>query len=63
MIESLDLLASKPERTVAGLISGTSMDGVDVVICKLSGSGADTKWEILYFNSYPYGDDLRKKVT
>ena len=63
MIESLDLLASKPERTVAGLISGTSMDGVDVVICMLSGSGADTKWEILYFNSYPYGDDLRKKVT
>ena len=63
MIESLNLLTAKRERMVAGLISGTSMDGVDVVICKLSGSGIETEWELLYFNSYPYSDDLRKKVT
>lgn len=62
MIESLNLLAAKPERMVAGLISGTSMDGVDVVICKLSGSGIETDWELLYFNSYPYSDELRKKI-
>ena len=61
MIESLDLLSAKEERIVAGLISGTSMDGVDVVICKLSGSGVETVWDLLYFNSYPYSDVLRKK--
>ena len=63
MIEMLGLLIAKPERIVAGLISGTSMDGVDVVICKLSGSGVDTEWEILYFNSYPYSDSVREKVV
>ena len=62
MIEMLGLLTAKPERIVAGLISGTSMDGVDVVICKLSGSGVDIEWEILYFNSYPYSDRIRKKI-
>ncbi len=62
MIESLGLLTSKQERVVAGLISGTSLDGVDVVICKLSGSGIETVWELLYFESYPYSDDLRNKV-
>ena len=62
MIESLDLLSAKEERIVAGLISGTSMDGVDVVICKLSGSGVETVWDLLYFNSYPYSDVLRKKI-
>ena len=62
MIESLNLLAAKRERMVAGLISGTSMDGVDVVICKLSGSGIKTVWDLLYFNSYPYSNNIRKKV-
>ena len=62
MIESLDLLSAKEERIVAGLISGTSMDGVDVVICKLSGSGVETVWDLLYFNSYPYSEVLRKKI-
>jgi len=63
MIESLNLLAAKRERMIAGLISGTSMDGIDVVICKLSGSGIETDWEVLYFNSYPYSDKMRKEVN
>jgi len=63
MIESLNLLAAKRERMIAGLISGTSMDGIDVVICKLSGSGIETDWDLLYFNSYPYSDKMRKEIN
>lgn len=46
-------------RTVAGLISGTSLDGVDVVIARLQGSGRAMSMDVLGFVSIPYPDALR----
>jgi len=62
MIEPLNNLWRKEKRTVAGLISGTSMDGMDVAITELSGSGTETKWEIKYFNSYQYENALLDQI-
>ena len=62
MIEQLNNLWERDKLTVAGLMSGTSMDGVDVAITELSGSGTDTKWEIKYFNSYPFENDMREQI-
>ncbi len=55
----LKRLWTKETRTVAGLMSGTSLDGVDAVVAQLSGQGATLKIEQIGFISVPYPDDLR----
>ncbi len=45
--------------TIAGLISGTSMDGIDVAIADISGSGDAPSIEPLAFRTVPYDETLR----
>jgi anhydro-N-acetylmuramic acid kinase len=52
-------LLDRPERTVAGLMSGTSLDGVDAAVVRLSGSGRGLRVETLGFVSVPYEPPLR----
>ena len=50
-IEKLYHIAQKPQRLIIGLMSGTSVDGLDVALCKVMGNGADTKTELLHFEN------------
>src|SRR5579884_2790685 len=60
--ESLVRLAQKPQRTIAGFMSGTSMDGVDVVIARIRGCGPDTAIDLLGYDSVPYEPALRERL-
>ncbi len=55
-------LVRKPERIVAGMISGTSVDGIDCAIVRLSGSGLGLELETLGFVSEPYPDELKEEI-
>ncbi|MDZ4701103.1 MAG: anhydro-N-acetylmuramic acid kinase [Rhodothermales bacterium] len=48
-----------PVRLVAGVMSGTSLDGVDVAIARLAGSGRGMTIELAAFSSIPYPTPLR----
>lgn len=61
-IESLYSIAGKPSRLIIGLMSGTSLDGLDVALCRFSGSGMETKIELLNFETVPYTNDFRSEI-
>lgn len=61
-IANLHAIADKPERLIVGLMSGTSLDGLDVALCKAVGSGVDTAIELLRFRTIPYTDEYRERV-
>lgn len=46
-IDRLWRMALAPERTILGAISGTSMDGVDLALCRIRGAGPSTQLDIL----------------
>ncbi len=49
--------------TVAGVMSGTSADGVDVAICRIApGRESNTKVELLLHRAFPYPAALRRAV-
>lgn len=61
-IQKLYSLADKSKRTIIGLMSGTSLDGLDIALCSLTGYGNETKLELLNFETIPYTDDFKKEV-
>ena len=56
-------LARPGPRVVAGLMSGTSLDGVDAVVVRVEGSGPDVRIETLGFVSEPYDAELRAALA
>ncbi|MEH1829040.1 MAG: anhydro-N-acetylmuramic acid kinase [Nostoc sp.] len=50
-----------PTRVI-GLISGTSVDGIDAVLVEISGTELDLKVELLAGATYPYSAELRERI-
>ena len=52
-------IAEKKEKLVLGLMSGTSLDGLDIALCNISGAGKETTIDLLEFTSVSYEDAFR----
>lgn len=61
-IEQLYLSAKKSSRLIIGLMSGTSLDGLDVALCRIQGQGTDTQIQLLEFCTVDYDDNYKQKV-
>ncbi|MFD2614124.1 anhydro-N-acetylmuramic acid kinase [Paenibacillus gansuensis] len=55
-------ILQKPARLIVGLMSGTSLDGIDAALVRIQGRGIDSKVELLHFLSVPYEEELREKI-
>lgn len=62
-IQKLYDIGAKSERNIIGLMSGTSLDGLDVALCKCSGAGLDTSVELLAFDTIPYNEEFKNEIA
>jgi anhydro-N-acetylmuramic acid kinase len=61
-LKKLFKTAQKPEKLGIGLMSGTSLDGLDIALCKFINNGLNTRFELLEFATIPYSDDFKTEV-
>jgi len=61
-MEALLEIARKRERLVVGMMSGSSSDGIDAVLVKISGSRLSTKFRTLAFQTFPYPSGLQQRI-
>ncbi|MFB0499539.1 anhydro-N-acetylmuramic acid kinase [Mucilaginibacter sp. OAE612] len=61
-LQHLFSIAQKPSKTGIGLMSGTSLDGLDIALCKFTDNGLSTHFELVQFITIPYPDDFKLQV-
>jgi anhydro-N-acetylmuramic acid kinase len=61
-IEALYRIAKKSKKQILGLMSGTSLDGLDIALCEFEGSGLNTKFQLKHFVSLPYSSEFKESL-
>ncbi len=62
ILKKLEKISSQKERRIIGLMSGTSMDGLDIALCRFRGSGTATDFELEEFTSVGYPEDVNHQL-
>lgn len=55
-------IKNKPVRRVVGMMSGTSVDGIDAALVEISGSEDEPKVSLVAFENLPFPEKVREKI-
>ena len=61
-IEKLYQIGKQKERRIIGLMSGTSLDGLDIALCRIGNSGQETTLILEKFTTVPYDHTFRQSI-
>ncbi|WP_299761696.1 anhydro-N-acetylmuramic acid kinase [uncultured Pontibacter sp.] len=55
-------VVKKDKRVIIGLMSGTSLDGLDIALCEFTGHGTQTQINVREFATMPYEASFKQEV-
>ncbi len=61
-LDTLTRLVTRSERIICGIMSGTSVDAVDVAIVRVRGGGASLSVELLHYAQTLYSEELQNRI-
>jgi anhydro-N-acetylmuramic acid kinase len=61
-LQKLFAIAQKEVKLGVGLMSGTSLDGLDIALCEFTGSGTNTAFKLMQFTTIPYHKEFKKEI-